>query len=76
MSENAEDAYWLNLVSLFRVTYKAHSEFLTDLFGKTFVPIINSPILAHVRIHFGLTGCPKKCMSFKAKQSIFYIVIC
>ena len=59
MSENAEDAYWLNLVSLFRVTYKAYCEFWSDLIGKTFVPIINSPMLARVRIYFRLTGCPK-----------------
>ena len=62
MSENAEDAYWPNLVSLFRVTYGAYSEFLSDLLGKNFVPIIDSPILARVRIYFGLTGCPKKCI--------------
>jgi hypothetical protein len=46
------------LAQSFRVTYK----FLTDLFGKTFVPIITTPILAHVRIYFGLIGCPKNCL--------------
>ena len=44
MNENAKDAYWPNLVSVFRVTYLAYCEFLSDLFGKNFVHIIDSPI--------------------------------
>jgi hypothetical protein len=65
-------------VSLFRVTNKAHSVFLTDMFGKTFVLIINSPILAQVRIYFGLKGCPKNCqkkLSFWPNIK-FYIFWC
>ena len=76
MSENAEDAYWPNLMSLFRVTYGAYWEFLSDLFGKNFVPIIDSPILACVRMYFGLTGCPKNCIkkvSFFAKFQFLQI---
>jgi hypothetical protein len=78
MSQNAEDAYWPNLVSLFRVTYWAYCEFLSDLFGRNFVHIIDSPILALVRIYFGLTGCPKNCLKnvcFSAKYQYFNILV-
>ena len=33
MSEYAEDAYWPNLVSLFRVTSKAFCDFSIELLG-------------------------------------------
>ena len=34
MSEIAENAYWPNQMSLFRVTYWVYYEFLSYLFGK------------------------------------------
>ena len=70
MSEYAEDAYWLNLLSLFGVTCGVYCEFCRQLLFGGEIPIINSPTLAHVKIYFGLTGCQKsfvKNMSFWAK---------
>ena len=62
MSENAEDAYWPNLVSFFRVTSGAYCDFLSNLYGTQIVPIISPPKLNHVLIKFALTGCPENCL--------------
>ena len=62
MSEYAEDAYWPNLVSLFRVTFKTSCDFSSDFHGKMYVPIIYSCMLNHIGIKITYTRCPKKCV--------------
>ena len=70
MSRNAEDAYWPNIVSLFRVTSCAYCDFWNSLYGKNFVPIISPPMLNHVLIKFALRGCPKNCLILRVFWSM------
>ena len=45
MSEYAKDAYWPNIVSLFRVTSKASCDLSSDFNVKIYVPIMHSFLL-------------------------------
>ena len=62
IGEYAEDAYWANLVSLFRVTSMASCEFLSDFYGKKYVPITDLWMMYHVGIQIIITGYPEVCL--------------
>ena len=77
MSEYAEDAYWTNLVSLFRVTLKTSCDFFSDFHGKLYVPIIYLCMLNNIEIRIVITGCPKKWVIYhlfltKSQEFVIY----